>query len=113
MPMALDYGRFDRIADDSDDEAERDAQPERKQKLLAQHDAMFLLVGWLSKAAPKLSDVDTTRLVKFVATTDKVVCENSVKRHAAVAQFLRVEASTTKPDKQALIALCFFTQESH
>lgn len=112
----LDYSRFDKLATElnSDDEDCDDTKfvkdMQRKSQLLAQHDAMFLLVGWTAKAIPKLSDVETTRLVRFVATCDKAVTIDKVKRFTGIAEFYRTECSFNKPDQDALLRLCHFAQ---
>lgn len=112
----LCYDRFDQI-DDSDDEGEVVASKasgvdtQRKMQLLAQHDAMFLLVGWLSKAAPKLNPTETTRLVRFVATNDKVANDDREKRLEGLIEFMRTEGREGKLDRTALIALCHFAND--
>ena len=58
--MPLDYSKFDDIANevDSDDEGPSSkATAGKKAQIFAQHEAMFLMVGWLAKANPSLSDV--------------------------------------------------------
>ena len=111
----MNYAKFDKIAADlnSDDEDIDDdtvSNMQRKSQLLAQHDAMFLLVGWIGKACPNLSDVETTRLVRFVATCDKAVEPDKPARFKAVAEFMRTEGTTRKPHRASLLALCHFAQ---
>ena len=115
--MPINYDKFDKIASDyeRDDEeeikAKKDAAPERKMKLMAQHDAMFMMIGWLAKAVPSLDNVETTRLVKYIATCDKVVTENRKTRLNGVADFVRTDCADKKPNQKALVSLCYFAEK--
>ena len=103
--MPINYDKFDKIASDyeRDDEeeikAKKDAAPERKMKLMAQHDAMFMMIGWLAKAVPSLDNVETTRLVKYIATCDKVVTENRKTRLNGVADFVRTDCADKEVER--------------
>jgi hypothetical protein len=119
--MALNYSKWDSI-DCSDDEvddtdnAEAIARKDPKSAgvLLAQHEAMMRLVGWLSEAAPDLPDPEMAHVVRFIATQDKVVCPDSVKRHAAVAKFMTEEpcpgGGVWVPPVEALVALAHLAE---
>lgn len=119
----VNYDRFDALAaavDDSDDEAEglRNKPASRLEPGSAAHstvmkgqETMFKIVGWLGEAAPWLSDNETTRLVRFVAASDKTFEPDLVKRYEALAQFMRTEGDPIKPDKRALIAVCHHAEK--
>ena len=120
-----DYRKWDHFvrteANDSEEDEEESAEsvarrdPDRAGKLLMQHEAMMRLVGWLTEAAPELSDKELSHLVRFVAVQDKVVCPDIMKRHAAIAEFLNEEQApgggVWKPPMQSLAALCHLAEQ--
>ena len=111
----MNYAKFDKIAADlnSDDEDIDDdtvSNMQRKSQLLAQHDAMFLLVGWINRACPKMADLALTKLVRYCAATDKVVQPDKKKRFEAISKLLGEVGAMEEADHDALLRLCHFVQ---
>ena len=117
----MNYDKWNNIGDDSDDEdantpeAIAKKHPETAGKMLAQHEAMMRLVGWIAESVPELPDKDMAHLVRFIATQDKVICPDSVKRHVAIAKFLTEEpapdGAAWTPPMSALIKLCHYAEK--
>ena len=117
----MNYDKWNSIGDDDSDvedletpEAIAKKHPETAGKMLAQHEAMMRLVGWIAEGVPELPDKEMAHLVRFVATQDKVICPDSVKRHAAIAKFLMEEpgpdGAAWTPPMSALIKLCHYAE---
>ena len=110
MSFAYDEKWKDVIADVSDDEGETLEQltakdPMRAKKLLIQHQATALIIAWFAEAAPELPDQKMARIVRYVATGDRHICPDIVKRSKALAEFLAGEP-VPEDTEEALLKLC-------
>ena len=110
-----DYSKFDAIVD-SDDEDGHELPPlEEKQSvpsLLAQHDAMLLLAGWLNglHMITGLSEAENAKLMRLIAIQDKATTPDARKRYAAITSFFE-EDERWVPPIVAMVALCHVAEE--
>ena len=98
LTMPLDYGRWDRLPEDSDDDqlaltvesAPRlaESHPRAAEHLLERQRAYMTFLRWLREVAPELTESETTHLARFVAVQDRATCPEQRERHDAIAAFL-------------------------
>lgn len=120
LTMPLDYGRWDRLPEDSDDDqlaltvesAPRlaESHPRAAEHLLERQRVYMTFLRWLREVAPELTESETTHLARFVAVQDRATCPEQRERHDAIAAFME-EKERWDPPLGALAELCREAEE--